>query len=307
MKQGDSKRYYEILGVSPSATDAQIKKAYRLKAQELHPDKNLKSNTTARFQLLQEAYNTLKNPKLRAQYDSLDHTFYQQESPKNYRQGSSRRQSKPQEHDHSSPSPKNGPINCAKCGVVSAQPRYVIFYKVKSFLAASHKIPINGIFCAKCGSLISLSASFATWVLGWWNFPWGVLWSIQALGINLWGGIRPPHINAIILKQQAAYFKKIGNSALAKAVVHEALNEAKKFQLNPYLYLRITPDFLEGQDEESYIQDFMMFYNDLIKLDASLSKTNLRRLKNQWGSFNRVFLAQMGLIIFVLYLILSMF
>lgn len=304
---GDSKGYYKILGVPPSATDAQIKKAYRLKAQQLHPDKNLNTNTTARFQLLQEAYNTLKNPKLRALYDSSDHTFYQQEPPKYYRQGPSKRQSKSHDHYHSTASTKNGPIKCANCGVVSAQPRYVIFYKVRSFLAASQKIPINGIFCAKCGSLISVSASLSTWILGWWNFPWGILWSLQALAINLWGGIRPPHINAIILKQQATYLKKTGNSALAKAVVQQALAEAKKFQLNPYIYLRTTPDFLEGQDENTYIQDFMNFYEDLLKLDSSLASYKLRRLKNQWGVFNRVFLIQMMLILMGLYLIMTIF
>eukprot|EP00123_Amoebidium_parasiticum_P009169 comp19297_c1_seq1/m.22144 comp19297_c1_seq1/g.22144 ORF comp19297_c1_seq1/g.22144 comp19297_c1_seq1/m.22144 type:complete len:363 (-) comp19297_c1_seq1:194-1282(-) len=62
--------YYDILGVSPSATDAEIKKAYRKLAREHHPDKN-KGNEEANetFQKIAEAYEVLSDSEKRNTYD----------------------------------------------------------------------------------------------------------------------------------------------------------------------------------------------------------------------------------------------
>ncbi|MFC4003133.1 DnaJ domain-containing protein [Prauserella oleivorans] len=58
--------YYELLGVRPDATPAEIKSAYRALARALHPDAG---GTTGTFRLLREAYETLADPELRAEYD----------------------------------------------------------------------------------------------------------------------------------------------------------------------------------------------------------------------------------------------
>lgn len=64
--------YYDILGVSPSATDVELKKAYRKQAIKLHPDKNANDpNAAAKFQELGEAYGILQNADLRASYDEV--------------------------------------------------------------------------------------------------------------------------------------------------------------------------------------------------------------------------------------------
>ncbi|KAM7183412.1 hypothetical protein V8F20_012627 [Naviculisporaceae sp. PSN 640] len=64
--------YYEVLGVDRQAADDEIKKAYRRKALELHPDRNLNdtANATRRFAEVQTAYEILSDPQERAWYDS---------------------------------------------------------------------------------------------------------------------------------------------------------------------------------------------------------------------------------------------
>ena len=62
--------YYKILKVSPKASNAEIKSAYRRLARKLHPDKNNGSRETERqFAEIAKAYEVLGNPKARADYD----------------------------------------------------------------------------------------------------------------------------------------------------------------------------------------------------------------------------------------------
>ncbi|MDR4215722.1 molecular chaperone DnaJ, partial [Bacillus paralicheniformis] len=70
------KDFYRELGVSSSATDADIKKAYRKLARELHPDAN-PGNTEAetRFQAVSEAYGVIGDPEKRKQYDEARRLF----------------------------------------------------------------------------------------------------------------------------------------------------------------------------------------------------------------------------------------
>ncbi|KAG2484922.1 hypothetical protein HYH03_016308 [Edaphochlamys debaryana] len=63
------KSFYEVLGVSPSASDRDIKASYRKLAMKLHPDVNKAPDAQKRFMEVKVAYETLSDAKQRAEYD----------------------------------------------------------------------------------------------------------------------------------------------------------------------------------------------------------------------------------------------
>lgn len=70
------KNYYEILGVPESASDDDIKRAYRKLAHEYHPDKT--KGDDKKFKEINEAYQVLGNREKREQYDRFGQTFDRQ-------------------------------------------------------------------------------------------------------------------------------------------------------------------------------------------------------------------------------------
>ncbi len=74
-----SKRdYYEVLGLSKGASADEIKKGYRRKAKELHPDRNTSDpSAESKFKEANEAYDVLKDPERKAAYDRFGHAAFE--------------------------------------------------------------------------------------------------------------------------------------------------------------------------------------------------------------------------------------
>lgn len=204
MSAADPLGYYKVLGVAPHVSAAEIKAAFRRKAMEYHPDRCKLPNATRLFQQVNQAFSALGNPDSRARYDTstVDSVHPSETSA------------------HRAP-PE--PIRCSVCNKVSAQPRYVIFFRVFSCILVTRRDPVQGTYCSTCAEKVSLKASAFTWLLSWWGLPWGPFYGLQAIFTNLVGGKRPLEINARLLAHQAWYFAAIGQLEVARAVAEQAL------------------------------------------------------------------------------------
>ena len=73
-----NKDFYQVLGVSKSATADEIKRAYRKLALEYHPDRNKSKEGTEKFKEVNAAYEVISDPQKKAQYDQFGHAAFEQ-------------------------------------------------------------------------------------------------------------------------------------------------------------------------------------------------------------------------------------
>lgn len=259
----DPKGYYAVMGLTSVADEEQIKAAYRRRAMQLHPDRNRDEDTTQQFQFLNEAYAVLSDPDSRSEYDLSGNT---------------------QTVEESEPIEIPEPIVCSCCGKISAQPRIVVFKSVKSFLVVTIRKPIAGVFCSDCAQKQSLKASATTWLLGWWGFPWGPIYTAQALITNMFGGFEPPLDNAKMLGYQAYYFYATGRPDLAQSLAESAIKYCKKI---PETFAR--KGGVENERDQ-LIGNLNTFMNGLG------NDGKRQRLKSSWGLIHSRFFVHVGAI-----------
>jgi hypothetical protein len=200
----DPKGYYAVLGLSPGADLAAVKAAYRSRVKTVHPDRNRSAAAAQEFQRLVEAYRVLRDVVHRAEYDATGvHPLT----------------------DDGDDYPST-PFACSRCGAVTAQPRYVVFHQVKSFLLWAKRSQVEGIFCRDCADVTAVRASVRTWAAGWWSPP-GLVLTPLALLRNLFGGSKPRDQNARLLIRQARAFLALDEIDLARALTEQASGFAR--------------------------------------------------------------------------------
>lgn len=274
MNTKDLLGYYRILGIDPNASQSEIKTAYRSRAMDLHPDRNVNRDTTSEFQELQLAYEVLSNEKLRQQYDA-----------------DSSIPPSPSSDEHGVYKPFE-PIFCSKCNAISAQPRYKVFYTVYGYFVGTTKTPHLGVLCSKCEIKEGLKASAITLVAGWWSIT-GLFWTIQTLFQNLVGGSFNDQ-NARLQGYQAFYFAQIGKLDLARAVATQALKLASKATKENNQSFAFKKNL--GYETHDPLQELK---DSLTKFIATIpSDTRILELQNTNEIFNKRFLYQF-LLLFV--------
>lgn len=274
MSNQDPRGYYRILGLSAQADASEIKAAFRRRAMELHPDRSDAPNATEQFQLLNEAYGVLSNPDTRAQYDTMSIEAGPRDS------STSSVADEPPE-----------PIVCSCCGKVTAQPRYAIFYEVKSFIFMTTQSVIQGIFCSGCAEKKAFKATAITWILGWWGVPWGPIYSVQALLNNMVGGQQPANVNAKLAAHQAWVFAVLGKVDMARAVALDAMDLAKKVKPDQAIAKMKKLLGYEVNDEGVAIKAQLEKLLELLG-----EKGEGQRLKDSWKLFRRPFYVQSSVI-----------
>ena len=75
--------YYEVLGVSKTASDSEIKSAFRKLAKKYHPDVCKEPDGAEKFKEVQEAYAVLSDANRRKTYDQFGHAAFEQGGPGN--------------------------------------------------------------------------------------------------------------------------------------------------------------------------------------------------------------------------------
>ncbi len=73
-----AKDYYETLGVSKSASEQELKAAYRKQALQWHPDRNKTKQAEDKFKEINQAYEVLSDPQKKAAYDQYGHAAFEQ-------------------------------------------------------------------------------------------------------------------------------------------------------------------------------------------------------------------------------------
>jgi len=210
----DPKGYYKILNVSPSASDDEIKTAYRNLAKRLHPDLNPGVDTTAIFQKVNEAYSVLSDPIQRAKYSKrVDRNQSQPNNSGHQKEYTNQKESVLE------------PYRCSVCNCVSHKLRHVKYNQVISFIFASNTTTIWGVFCEPCAAARIRKASLITGAFGWMSVP-GLFHTAFALGRNLTGGRQENSINMEICARQALYYHQLGDKEKAISAAFDSIEFA---------------------------------------------------------------------------------
>ncbi|MDE2628572.1 MAG: DnaJ domain-containing protein [Burkholderiales bacterium] len=277
----DPHGYYSILGLQAQATPALIRAAYRVRAMELHPDRNRDPSATREFQKLQEAFDVLSDPAKRAAYDRVGQPA---QAP-----AASDAAPGPRDTDSAPPEKRWEPILCSRCNAQSALPRFRVFYSVRSFLVTSIKKPHQGVYCSKCEVKIATQDTLTTLIIGWWSV-YGFFWTIEALIKNLVAGPDFIFQDVRLLAHQAMYFASVGKIDLARAIAIEAYDLSNNKHAHKKLAAAKKKVGADGDPLSSIRQHIKAF------IDDTASQSSPLRLKNPSGPFTARTGAQLALI-----------
>lgn len=184
MTMSDPLGYYQIMDLTPKASDAEIKHNYRERAKIWHPDYNKDAIALEKFQKLSVAYNVLQDTDSRLFYDMLSQVY----------------------HTHNFPDMKSLAIYKDRAGNENPCIRTINQQKVIGYFYKSSFRQDSEICSVVEAPSIVLKNSLSNWLLGWWSLK-AFTKNIQALIYN-YKSInqnRPENLNLLIHNAVAYY------------------------------------------------------------------------------------------------------
>jgi curved DNA-binding protein CbpA len=199
--------YYSDLGVSHTASPDEIRAVYRALAKIYHPDVNSDEAAAQKFRRIAVAYETVGNPAKRLSYD-------QAAAP-----------TKATEGDNGAPQRREPvePVRCSRCDKATAQPRFLIFRQVISFVFLTQTSPKPGIYCSDCAARQGFKSSAISALFGWWGIPWGPVFTIREIIRNAFGGERRQDVDEQLIWQNSVAFMDAGKYDLAGSLARQLL------------------------------------------------------------------------------------
>lgn len=234
--------YYQILGVNVNSSHIEIKQAYLKLIKDFHPDLNPnKKDAKEMSQLLNEAYSILSDPKKKYQYDLLNNFDIDELEPEN-------------EYEKYSENDKETIENlkvysCDSCKLSNSTLKVTAFLYVISLIFVTNKDAKVKILCSKCRIKYSLLWNLEVWFLGWWGFPYGPIYSIEALFKNSTGGIDLKSNNLSLLKYQTYVHYKNGNYLEAYRNLKEKIRLEKTEE--DVVFLNYLKQFVSLKEKKS--------------------------------------------------------
>ena len=225
----DSKGYYAVLGVSQTATDDDIKAAFRKQVKLYHPDIADGEKARETYMLLTEAYHTLLAPLKRKAYDALPDAA----ATLHYEF-----------------------VKCCKCGKPAKQPRYLFFTRGNE--------RIGGVYCRDCASKEQLKTSLHNWgdFLKRPAYTWSALKSTYKFSQM------PPDKNWEILMQNAQAYQSRKRPDLARAMGEQAKKFAQTAQqeIKTCIFLNALPETTVKEQDSWRVKpsDFVRVYLPLL-------------------------------------------
>jgi hypothetical protein len=250
----DPKGHYAALGVAPDATAEAIRKAWRRRAKEVHPDINPDPGATEAFRRLTAAWEVLSDAAARQRYDE-EATPRQKPRPTAQPRPAPPRAAEPppaperprkpaEEPPRRPPDPPPAedeadgrPVRCQSCGTIPAQPRIVAHEVVRR----GRRVRLGGAMCPRCAERAGIGASLGNWTKSVWRWPAPTL---AAVAVNVASGFAPRDANRRLICKQARYFTARGRHDIAHTLYGQALAFADAADAGPIRNARerLLPD-----------------------------------------------------------------
>lgn len=217
MTSHDSLGYYEILGLTPSATDGEIKQNYRERAKIWHPDHNKSAEALEKFQKLSIAYEVLQDTSRRLFYDLLSQIY----------------------NSHNFPDMETLAAYKDRAGQENPFIRTICQQKVIGKVFKSTFRQDYDICSPSEASALVLKTSISNWLLGWWGIK-AFVQNIQAITHNYVSINRNANKNLTLLIHNAvAYYKdgKMDKACVSAAQAKIYADNDQKYMLDKFIRL----------------------------------------------------------------------